>query len=93
MPSLILCSPPCAVRLWAVAVCAQVAEPAFRFSAATAEAVAAAVADDITIHHSPDKYVRQDGADAEHNFGLTLEALLAWLATCPAHVPSAAAGA
>ena len=39
-------------------------------------------ADDMTIHHTPDKYVRQDGVDSSHNFFLTLQSLLEWMGRC-----------
>ncbi len=32
---------------------------------------------------TPDKYVHKDGADASHNFFMSLETLVSWMAVCP----------
>jgi hypothetical protein len=52
--------------------------------AAASEPWLAAWSDDVSIHHSPDKYVVKDGVSSSHNFFLTLDTLLEWTATCPA---------
>ncbi len=50
-----------------------------RFGADTVAAVSAAIADDIGVHHSPDKYVQLEAGGFTSPYG----AVLALLAQCP----------